>query len=95
MQYGDLEFVFRADQQTPSGDPEWAIEHAEEVLSDASQDDFLVWCGGDPMSAVVVSTIMSDITGGTLNYLKWERERKQDGTRTGRGYYIAVPLALF
>lgn len=95
MQYGDLIFVFRADQSTPSADPEWATRHAREILRDVTPNDFLIWAGGDPMGAVVASAIFADNTDGRVNYLKWERERTSGGERTGRGYYIAVPVDVF
>lgn len=92
MQYGELIFVYRADQPPPSNNPDWATAHAYEVLADFSDDDFLVWAGGDPLGMVIVSAVAADVNQGGVKYLKWERERDRDRRRTGNGYY--VPLAL-
>lgn len=91
-QYGEILFLFRADQPAPSADPHWATRHAYRVLADFGDEDFLVWAGGDPLGAVLASAVASDINDGKVKYLKWERDRARSGERTGGGYY--VPLVL-
>jgi hypothetical protein len=91
-QYGEIIFLFRADQPAPSADPGWATRHAYRVLRNFSADDFLVWAGGDPLGAVIAASVAADVTDGKLKYLKWERARNRTGERTGGGYY--VPLVL-
>lgn len=94
MKYGEVEFVFTADQQTPSDNPEAAIEHAARVLADATEDDYLVWAGGDPLGLVIVSSILADITDGPIRYLRWERAR-ENGERKGGGYYAPILINVF
>lgn len=94
LQYGEVKFVFTADRPSPSDDPEGAVLHAERVLADATEDDFLVWAGGDPMGLVIVSSILADITQGPIRYLRWERAR-ENGERTGGGYYAPILINVY
>lgn len=93
-QYGEVIFLFRADQPAPSADPHWATRHAYRVLSDFNGDDFLVWAGGDPLGAVIAASVASDVNEGRVKYLKWERDRDRTGERTGGGYYVPIVLDI-
>lgn len=84
--FGDLVYVFTADNPPPVRDREAAIARAHEVLSEATSDDFLVWAGGDPFGMVLAAAIMADYTDGQFTYLMWDRMARS---------YAPVPVQLF
>uniref|UniRef100_A0AAU7VGV4 Uncharacterized protein n=1 Tax=Dinoroseobacter phage vB_DshS_R26L TaxID=3161158 RepID=A0AAU7VGV4_9CAUD len=84
--FGQIVFINPADQPVPVRDPERAVERAHEVLADASEDDFLVWAGGDPLGLIIAASILADKTDGQFTYLKWDRAARA---------YAPAPLDLF
>ncbi len=84
--FGELVYVFTADNPPPVRDREAAIARAHEVLSDATPGDFLVWAGGDPFGMVLAAAIMADYTDGQFTYLMWDRMARS---------YAPVPVQLF
>ena len=83
--FGRIEFVFPAGM-VPVRNPERAIERAHEALANATEDDFLVWAGGDPLGMIIVASILADKTDGNFTYLKWDRAARA---------YAPVPLEMF
>ena len=85
--FGDVVYIFENDGPRPGADPSWAVSHAKQILSEKAQPgDFIVWAGGDPMTMVVVASLMADLVDGHINYLAWNRTFKT---------YTPVPLSLF
>lgn len=84
--FGDLEYVFLADNPPPVRDRDAALERAHEVLSEATSEDFLVWAGGDPFGMVIAAAVMADYTDGKFTYLMWDRMARS---------YAPVPVDLF
>lgn len=82
-QFGQVDFVFKANERSPVQDPTDAVDRAWEVLKEADSDDYLVWAGGDPLGLIIASAVMSDITERSFNYLKWDR---------AVGNYVAVQI---
>ena len=94
MQYGEIRFVFADGDPVPSRNLDAAIDHAYSVLQTVREEDYLVWAGGDPLSMVIVSSIISDYLDGKIRYLKWERARDGQGRRTSGGYYVPMIVDL-
>lgn len=84
--FGRVQFVFTADMPVPVRDPDRAIAHAHEVLGQATEDDYLVWAGGDPLGLIIAASVMADVTDGRFNYLKWDRAARA---------YAPAPLEMF
>jgi|AVFP01.1.fsa_nt_gi hypothetical protein len=84
--FGDIAYIFRADDPPPVRDRDAAIERAHEVLRDSTPQDFLVWAGGDPFGMIIAAAVMSDVTGGEFTYLMWDRMART---------YAPVPVKLF
>lgn len=71
--FGELVYIFTADQPPPCRDKDAAILRAHEVLADANEGDFLVWAGGDPFGMIIAASVLADYTNGQFNYLMWDR----------------------
>lgn len=84
--FGRIEFIYKNEHGAPVRNPERATETALEVLADATEEDYLVWAGGDPLGLIIAAAIMCDLTGGKFNYLKWDRAARA---------YAPVSLDLF
>jgi hypothetical protein len=59
--------------------------------------DFLVWAGGDTLSAVMVGMILInfEVPIWRFKWLRYERHRHEDGTRTDQGAkYVPVIVDL-
>ena len=91
QQYGAIKFVFTEEDPRPTDNPDAAIEHAHKVLSAITEDDYIVWAGGDPLSMVIVSSIVADLLGGRIKYLAFEKNRQNPG----QGYYVPKKLSIF
>ncbi|UXO93757.1 hypothetical protein Pan1_42 [Pseudanabaena phage Pan1] len=84
--FGELVYVFTADNPPPVRDREAAFARAHEVLSQATPNDFLVWAGGDPFGMVIAAAVLADYTDGQFTYLMWDRMARS---------YAPVPVDLF
>lgn len=84
--FGQVVFINPADLPVPVRDPERAIERAHDVLANATEDDYLVWAGGDPLGLIIAAAILADKTDGQFTYLKWDRAARA---------YAPAPLDLF
>lgn len=71
--FGEMVYVFTADNPPPVRNRDAAIERAHEVLQHAQQGDFIVWAGGDPFGMILAASVLADYTDGHFNYLMWDR----------------------
>jgi hypothetical protein len=85
-EFGDVVFVFTADNPSPVRDREAAVARAHEVLADAEPNDFIVWAGGDPLGMVIAAAVLADYTDGNFKYLMWDRFIRA---------YAPVPMEVF
>lgn len=86
--YGEIVYVFSDKTVKPSNNTKKALEHARNVLSNITPDDYILWAGGDPLGNTIVSCAVSEYLGGIIKYLKWENINKKGG------YYTPVILDL-
>jgi hypothetical protein len=57
--------------------------------------DFLVWAGGDTMSAVLVGMLLAERDIYEFTYLRYERKRLDDGSRTDVGAkYVPIEISV-
>lgn len=92
LPYGTPVFIFKAGEQ-PSLSPGPSMQRAKKTLQDFTDEDYLLWAGGDPAGLAIVSMAAADSNLGKIKFLRWERERVE-GSRTGRGYYMPVEISL-
>lgn len=93
MGFGAIEFVFEAREQ-PGMTPGPAMFKALKKLRGFSDDDYLLWAGGDPAGLSIVTMAAAAENMGRIKFLRWERGRDVSGERTRGGFYIAVPISL-
>lgn len=84
--FGKIEFIFPAGRPTPVRDPDRAVAHAHHVLENVTEEDYLVWAGGDPLGLIIAAAVMADLTDGKFTYLKWDRAARA---------YAPAPLDIF
>ena len=84
--FGEIVYIFPAGDPPPVRNREEAYRRANEVLSQASGDDYLVWAGGDPFGMILAAGIMADYTDGKFNYLMWDR---------GSRVYAPIPVDMY
>lgn len=98
-EHGHVEFIFEPSEQT-SMMPGQAIRKCRQVLDakNFGDNDLLVWAGGDPASLLIAGGVMLDMNRGTLNYLRWERERIAPGEQLARartGFYMPAKIKVW
>lgn len=93
--YGDIIFVLSAGDRTCSN-PELSSEKLERDLKNFNyKEDFIVWAGGDPLSAIITGMVMVKL--GIMKY-RFLRFEKTQGTRVSggavTGFYSPVEVNL-
>lgn len=84
--FGEIVYVFPANEEPPVRNREFAIDRAHEVLAEAEAGDYIVWAGGDPFGMVLAASILADYTGGKFNYLMWDRMARS---------YAPIPVDVY
>lgn len=60
-----------------------------------SEKDYLCFAGGDPIIPFLAGVVMERIGFETVTHLIWNRERSNDGARTGSGFYMPKTIPIF
>lgn len=93
--YGKLEFIL-SNEQSPSFMPGPCMNCMRAALKTFNpENDFIADGGGDKMGLALLMLVLRDMNFRTVKYLRWERERLPDGTRTKAGYYVPVTVPLY
>jgi hypothetical protein len=92
--YGEIRFVLSAGDRT-SANPELSIERLRRALSEFDpRTDFIVWAGGDPLSAIVTGMVMLDLGITKFRYLRFEKNRNTKHGEPVTGFYSPVEVRL-
>lgn len=92
--YGEIQFVLSAGDRTCSN-PELSMERLRRALSDFDPiHDFVVWAGGDPLSAIVAGMVMLDLGIRKFRYLRFEKNRHTKPGEPVTGFYSPVEVRL-
>jgi len=93
VEYGSLYFLLEKNER-PSYDPRPVYRRLlERLRTSFSEEDYIVWAGGDPMAPVLVGQALRELGRNSFKNLRWERVR-ENGKRTGDGYYVPVSMDL-
>jgi len=75
----------------PSVNPDECYSKLVAGLADARDGDFILWAGGDPMSAFFAGLVIGELDHGpVLKWLRWDKRTNEDGSRSKYGYYVPV-----
>ena len=91
--YGEMVTLLSA-RDNPSVEPDLCYEFISERLDSCNvrEGDFLLWAGGDPMSAFLAGQVLAELGVSGLKWLRWDRRTDANGTRTNHGYYTPVEI---
>ncbi len=78
----------------PSMLPGPTLHKLRKGLRDFKPDDYLVWAGGDPLAMMLAGVVMTELGYREFKFLRWDRERGTDRSRTGGGFYIPTAINL-
>jgi hypothetical protein len=92
--YGEIRFVLSAGDRTCSN-PELSMERLRRAFYDFDPKmDFIVWAGGDPLSAIVAGMVMLDLGIKKFRYLRFEKNRNTKPGEPVTGFYSPVEVRL-
>ncbi len=94
-EHGNVKVLVPAGDR-PTFQPTRTLEQIANRLKDFNpEEDFLVWAGGDTLAAVLTGVVLSDMGVERMRWLRYERGRNSDGTRTDAGAkYVPVEVDL-
>lgn len=73
-QFGDFVVCWQGHQLLTN--TAWCIQQVRHAMKDATPHDYLL-CIGDPSVIAICAIVFSQITGGRINILKWDRQEKE------------------
>jgi hypothetical protein len=77
--YGEVVIIFDANKwPKPSKDASAALKHASDVLDDLTEDDYILYCGGDAIALAIVAMIADKFLEGRTKFLRWDRYKDSD-----------------
>jgi len=92
--YGEIIFVLSAGDRTCSN-PELSAEKLTKALKDFNyREDFIVWAGGDPLSAIVTGLVLSNLGMKKFRFLRFEKNRHTKPGQPVTGFYSPVEVNL-
>ena len=92
--YGQIRFVLSAGDRSCSN-PELSLEKLYSALEDFNpNEDFIVWAGGDPLSAILAGMVLLDLGVTKFRFLRFEKNRNIRPGQQVTGFYSPVEVNL-
>lgn len=92
--YGTLRPLL-SQSDRPGKTPGPAIWKIFKALKENYQpEDYICIPGGDPLAALLTGAALAMLNVKEVNFLRYERERALDGSRTGAGFYVPITCKL-
>jgi hypothetical protein len=93
-QYGAVRFVF-GEKDQPGLTPGHAFVKARHELKEFTDQDYLLWAGGDPAGLLIAGMVAARVNMGRVNFLRWERNSNRVTPGQGApGFYVPVELKV-
>lgn len=90
--FGKIKYVFDV-RKRPTDEADDCGYHAQQALKTFSDDDFLLWLGGDPVGLALCAMIAARQNQGAVKMLRWVEEHNgKDKPKNGR--YKVVQLYI-
>lgn len=67
----------------------------EKTLADVRDGDYILWAGGDPLTAFLAGVICERKGVNSVQWLRWDRKLAEDKTRTTEGKYSPLNVRLY
>jgi len=92
--YGDIVFVLSAGDRTCSN-PEASMDKLFQALEKFNyKEDFIVWAGGDPLSAILAGMILSELGITKFRFLRFEKSHASKPGQPVSGFYSPIEVCL-
>lgn len=92
--YGEIRFVLSAGDRTCSN-PELSMDKLRRALADFDVNrDFIVWAGGDPLSAIVAGMVLLELGIRKFRFLRFEKNRNTKAGQPVTGFYSPIEIIL-
>ena len=92
--YGDILFVLSPGDRT-CANPELSLEKLRRGLQHfRPAEDFIVWAGGDPLSAIITGAVMLEMGVTKFRFLRFEKNRHTRPGEPVSGFYSPVEINL-
>lgn len=89
--YGDIHFVLQPGDRT-SSTPDLSLRKLVAAMENFDPDkDYVVWSGGDPLSAILTGAVMAELGITRFRFLRFEKNRGKD-VSSGSGYYVPIEV---
>ncbi len=92
VEYGSIVFVF--DGVLPNEDPISAETIAWEKLRNFSDDDYLLWAGGDPVGLMIAAPMVAILNKGNIKCLYWKQGPASNTQPSPQWRYEVVLISL-
>lgn len=93
VRYGTIMPVL-SNGDMPSILPGPCLKKVRESLEDMQETDYLLWAGGDPFALILAGIVVAEKGFKNLKYLRWEKEKLLDGSRSKNGFYIPIEMTI-
>jgi hypothetical protein len=92
--YGEIQFVLSTGDRT-CANPELSMHRLRQAFADFDpMHDYILWAGGDPLSAIVAGMVMIDMKIRQFRYLRFEKNRNTKPGQPVTGFYSPVEVRL-
>lgn len=92
--YGEIQFILAAGDRTCSN-PELSMDKLRRALRNfRPHHDYIVWAGGDPLSALVTGMVLKDLGITKFRFLRFEKNRHTKVGEPVTGFYSPVEVRL-
>lgn len=92
--YGEIRFILSAGDRTCSN-PELTMDKLRRALVDFDpRSDFIIWAGGDPLSAIVSGMVLTEMGIRKFRFLRFEKNRHTRQGEKPTGFYSPVEVRL-
>lgn len=92
--YGDIRFVLSPSDRSCSN-PELSLGKLFKELEEfRPREDFIVWAGGDPLSAILAGMVLAELGILKFRFLRFEKNRHTKPGQPVTGFYSPVEVNL-
>lgn len=92
--YGEIFFALTHSDRT-SLNPSLVYRKLRQVMTQFKPEtDYILWSGGDPVSFLLLGSILLEFGMKRVRYLRYEKRQGIVGYDSSTGYYVPVEISL-